>query len=54
MCSTLGHNDVLLTEIRKDLKNNYISCLTGVVAVGYADVFPVRVIGQVKAQEGKC
>lgn len=39
---------MLLTEILKDLKNNYISCLTCVVGVVYEDVFPVCVIGQVR------
>lgn len=42
------HNDMLLTEILKNLKNNDISCLTCVVAVVHADVLPVRVIGQVR------
>lgn len=39
---------MLLTEILKDMKHNYISSLMCVVAVVYVDVFPVSVIGQVR------
>lgn len=38
---------MLLTEILKDMKRNYISSLMCVVAVVYVDVFPLCEIGQV-------
>jgi hypothetical protein len=38
----------MLTEILKDVKNNYISCLMCIVAVVYEDVLPVCVIGPVR------
>jgi len=39
---------VLLTEILKDMKNNYVSCLMCAVAVVNVVVFPLCEIGQVK------